>query len=128
MITIGYISLVNIEDFQAEAAYFANEVIWTNIDDIPDLAFDHNEIINGALKFLKKEMNHKMTSVLLPKNFTIPQLQKLYEDVLDKKIDKRNFRKQIIKEGVVVKTSSINKTGRKGKPAIFYQFSNENTF
>jgi len=128
VITIGYISLVNIQDFQAKAAYFADEVIWTSVDDIPDLAFDHNEIIDEALKFLKKEMNHKMSSVLLPKNFTIPQLQKLHEDVLDKKIDKRNFRKQIIKEGIVVKTSNINKTGRKGNPAVFYQFSDENTY
>ena len=52
----------------------------------------------SALEFLKKELNHQMSSILLPKNFTLPQLQKLYENVLDKKIDKRNFRKQILKE------------------------------
>jgi len=126
VVTIGYISLVNIQDFKPQASYFADDVIWTSINEIPDLTFDHNQIVDAAMEFMKKELNHKMSSILLPKNFTLPQLQKLYEDVLDKKIDKRNFRKQILREGVIVKTTNINKTGRKGKPAAFYQFHEEN--
>ena len=89
------------------------------------MAFDHNQIVDTALEFLKKELNHQMSSILLPKNFTLPQLQKLHEDVLDKKIDKRNFRKQILKEGVIVKTNATTKTGKKGKPATFYQFQDD---
>jgi len=126
VVTVGYISLVNIQDFKPQASYFADDVIWTSISEIPELTFDHNQIVDAALEFMKKELNHKMSSILLPKNFTLPQLQKLYEDVLDKKIDKRNFRKQILREGVIVKTTNINKTGRKGKPAAFYQFNEEN--
>ena len=126
VVTVGYISLVNIQDFKPQASYFADDVIWTSINEIPDLTFDHNQIVDAAMEFMKKELNHKMSSILLPKNFTLPQLQKLYEDVLDKKIDKRNFRKQILREGVIVKTSNMNKTGRKGKPAAFYQFHEEN--
>ncbi|MCS5663217.1 MAG: NUDIX hydrolase [Flavobacteriales bacterium] len=126
VVTVGYISLVNIQDFKPQASYFADDVIWTSINEIPDLTFDHNQIVDAAMEFMKKELNHKMSSILLPKNFTLPQLQKLYEDVLDKKIDKRNFRKQILREGVIVKTTNINKTGRKGKPAAFYQFHEEN--
>ena len=64
-----------------------------------------------------------LCSILLPKNFTLPQLQKLYEDILGKKIDKRNFRKQILKEGTIVKTKHTTNTGKKGKPATFYQFN-----
>tara|TARA_B100001093_G_C26755557_1_gene983213 strand:- start:244 stop:939 length:696 start_codon:yes stop_codon:yes gene_type:complete len=123
VITIGYISLVNIQNFKPKASSFADEVIWTSVNNIPELTFDHNEILNTGIKFLKKELNHQMSSILLPKNFTIPQLQKLHENVLNKKIDKRNFRKQILKEGVIKKTKQINKTGRKGKPATFYQFN-----
>jgi len=126
VVTVGYISLVNIQDFKPQASYFADDVIWTSINEIPDLTFDHNQIVDAAMEFMKKELDHKMSSILLPKNFTLPQLQKLYEDVLDKKIDKRNFRKQILREGVIVKTTNINKTGRKGKPAAFYQFHEEN--
>jgi 8-oxo-dGTP diphosphatase len=125
VITIGYISLVHIQDFNPEASSFADEVVWTSVNKIPELTFDHNEIVESALAFLKKELNHEMSSILLPKNFTLPQLQKLYEDVLDKKFDKRNFRKQILKEGAIVKTNHINKTGRKGKPATFYQFNDD---
>ena len=66
-----------------------------------------------------------MSSILLPKIISFPQLQKLHEDILDKKIDKRNFRKQILKEGVIVKTDNTTKTGKKGKPATFYQFNEE---
>lgn len=128
VITIGYISLVNIQDFVPKASHFADDVIWTNINQVPNLQFDHNEILNTAKDFLKKELNHQMSSVLLPKNFTLPQLQKLYEEILDKKIDKRNFRKQILKEGIIVKTDYINKTGRKGKPAVLYQFQEDKMF
>lgn len=128
VITVGYISLVDIQDFRPKASYFADEVIWTSIDEIPELTFDHNQIIDEALNFLKKELDYKMSSILLPKNFTMPQLQKLHEEVLNKKIDKRNFRKQILKEGIVFKTSHVNKTGRKGKPAVFYQFCNNNEY
>ena len=63
-----------------------------------------------------------MSSFLLPKDFTIPQLQKLYEDVLNKKFDSRNFRKHFLRKGVLIKTKNKNKTGRTGKPASFYQF------
>jgi len=128
VITVGYISLVDIQHFRPKASYFADEVMWTSIDEIPELTFDHNQIIEEALKFLKKELNYKMSSILLPKNFTMPQLQKLHEEILNKKIDKRNFRKQILREGIIVKTSHVNKTGRKGKPAVFYQFCDEDEF
>ena len=135
VITVGYIALVNIEDFNTDATYFKDEIIgdltregyyekiWAKVNDIPELAFDHNNIVDKALKYLKKEMNHELSSVLLPKNFTLPQLQKLYEDILGKKIDKRNFRKQLLKEGSIVKTKHTTNTGKKGKPATFYQFN-----
>jgi hypothetical protein len=125
VITVGYISLINIQDFKPEPSSFADQVIWTSVHNIPELTFDHNEILNTAINFLKKELNHQMSSILLPKNFTLPQLQRLHENIHNKKMDKRNFRKQILKEGVIIKTNHINKTGRKGKPATFYQFNEE---
>ena len=135
VISVGYIGLVNIEDFDSDSTYFKDEIIgeltregyyekiWTKVNDIPELAFDHNNIVEEALIYLKKELNHELSSILLPKNFTLPQLQKLYEDILKKKIDKRNFRKQILKEGYIVKTNHTTNTGKKGKPATFYQFN-----
>ena len=125
VITVGYISLINIQDFKPEPCSFADQVLWTSVHNIPELTFDHNEILNTAIHFLKKELDHHMSSILLPKNFTLPQLQKLHENIHNKKMDKRNFRKQILKEGVITKTNHMNKTGRKGKPATFYQFNED---
>ena len=64
-----------------------------------------------------------MSSCLLPENFTIPQLQKLHEDVLNKKLDSRNFRKNILRKGVLVKTKNKSQSGRTGKPATLYKFN-----
>jgi 8-oxo-dGTP diphosphatase len=122
VITIGYISLVNIKEHFLKASSFASDVEWVNVSEIPQLTFDHNKIIDSAFEFLRKEMNHELSSILLPKHFTLPQLQSLYENVMDKKFDSRNFRKQMLKEGKMVKTDEISKTGRKGKPATYYKF------
>ncbi len=123
VITIGYISLVNIENFKPEASSFADDVRWISIHDIPELTFDHNEIVEHAITYLKKELNDEMSSILLPKNFTFNELQKLYETVLDKKLDKRNFKKHILNKGIITKTNFIKKTGKKGKPATYYKFN-----
>lgn len=123
VITIGYISLVNIENFKPKASSFADDVRWTSIHDIPELTFDHNEIVQHAITYLRKELNDEMSSILLPKNFTFKELQKLYETVLDKKFDKRNFKKHILNKGIITKTNLIKKTGKKGKPATYYKFN-----
>ena len=73
VITVGYMALVNIEDFNTDATYFNDEIIgeltregyyekiWAKVNDIPDLAFDHNNIVEEALKYLKKELNHELS-------------------------------------------------------------------
>ena len=123
VITIGYLSLININDFKPIPSSFAHDVIWTPLNEIPNLTFDHNKIIDSALIFLQKELDYKMSSCLLPENFTIPQLQKLHEDVLNKKLDSRNFRKNILRKGVLVKTKNKSQSGRTGKPATLYKFN-----
>ena len=60
-------------------------------------AFDHNEILDSGIKYLREQIDHKLMSNLLPSKFTLSQLQRLYEILLDQKLDKRNFRKKYIK-------------------------------
>ena len=72
---------------------FADKVTWIDVREIPLLAFDHNHIVESGLDFLKHELNHELTSELLPRKFTLSQLQELHEIVLNQKFDKRNFRK-----------------------------------
>ena len=124
VITIAYVSIVRMEDYNPEASYFAHNVCWTNIENIPEMAFDHNLIVNEAIQFLRKEINQEVTSGLLPRKFTLSQLQELYEIILDEKLDKRNFRKQIINKGILEKTNEKQK-GVSHKPAELYKFNQQ---
>jgi len=124
VITIGYVSIVRMEDYNPEASYFAHDACWTNIENMPEMAFDHNLIVNDAIQFLRREINHEVTSELLPRKFTLSQLQELYEIILDEKLDKRNFRKQIISKGILEKTNEKQK-GVSHKPAELYKFNQQ---
>jgi len=121
VITVGYVSLVRMEDFTPKPSSFAFAVEWLDINDIPELAFDHYKILSKALRFLKNEIDHEVTSELLPKKFTLSQLQILHEIILNQKLDKRNFRKNITKEGVIKRTNEKQK-GVSHKPAQLYKF------
>ena len=125
VITVGYVSLVRMEDYIPAPSYFADEVKWVDISDIPLLAFDHNDIVESALLFLRHELNHELTSELLPRKFTLSQLQELHEIVLNQKFDKRNFRKQAINTGIIKETNEKQK-GVSHKPARLYSFKNLN--
>lgn len=125
VITVGYFSLVRMEDYIPAPSYFADEVKWVDISDIPLLAFDHNDIVESALLFLRQELNHELTSELLPRKFTLSQLQELHEIVLNQKFDKRNFRKQVINTGIIKETNEKQK-GVSHKPARLYSFKNLN--
>ena len=125
VITVGYVSLVRMEDYIPLPSYFADEVKWVDINDVPLLAFDHNNIIESGLLFLRNELNHEFTSELLPRKFTLSQLQELHEIVLDKKFDKRNFRKRVINKGQLKETNEKQKDVSH-KPARLYSFINFN--
>lgn len=124
VITIGYVSIVRMEDYNPQASYFAHDVCWTDIANIPEMAFDHNLIVNDAIRFLRTEINHEVTSELLPRKFTLSQLQELYEIILNEKLDKRNFRKQIISKGILEKINEKQK-GVSHKPAELYKFNQQ---
>jgi 8-oxo-dGTP diphosphatase len=102
VITIAYYSLVKIDDYKPSASSFARNAYWHSLAQMPELGFDHNDIVNYALKALKKKIQtHPIGFELLPKKFTLSQLQKLYETIIGHALDKRNFRRQIIKKGIL---------------------------
>tara|TARA_B100000900_G_scaffold395569_1_gene394072 strand:- start:1325 stop:2020 length:696 start_codon:yes stop_codon:yes gene_type:complete len=125
VITIGYVSLLRMEDYISSPSYFADKVIWEDVQEFPLLAFDHNDIVQNGIKFLRHELNYEVTSELLPRKFTLSQLQELHEIVLDKKFDKRNFRKHAINNGILEETNEKQK-GVAHKPARLYTFKNLN--
>jgi 8-oxo-dGTP diphosphatase len=121
VITVAYFALVKMEEFEAAASSFAGKVFWQNVQKVPSLAFDHDEIFKTAFAELRDGFEAKKTGFeLLPEKFTLSQIQRLYEIILGKKLDKRNFRKKILKENLVTPTNEKQK-GVLHKPAMLYE-------
>ena len=124
VITVGYIALVKMEEYTPHPSSFAIDAEWVELSKVSkDLAFDHNLILEKGLKYLRQQIDHQLISNLLPSKFTLSQLQKLYEILLDQKLDKRNFRKNISKDSLIVKTDE-KQTGVAHKPAHLYIYKN----
>ncbi|MCB9252413.1 MAG: NUDIX hydrolase [Flavobacteriales bacterium] len=123
VITVAYYSLVKLEDYSLTPSGFARKASWVKIKDIQNLAFDHNEILNKALEVLKSDL-HKIPAgfELMPQKFTLSQLQLLYESILQTELDKRNFRRKILKTGII-KPLKEKQEGVSHKPARYYMFN-----
>lgn len=125
VVTVAYYSLVKMEDYTPEASSFAKHAVWCDLNQIPDLAFDHNDIAHEALQMLREELTSKHIGFeLLPEKFTLSQLQKLYEIILDKKLDKRNFRKNIKKMDQIIPLDE-KQQGVLHKPAQLFRFERD---
>src|SRR5258708_1788991 len=100
----------------------ASSAEWRDAADLPKLAFDHRKIIDYAIERLRNKLEYTTAGFkLLPGEFTLPELQAVYEAILGKKLDKRNFRKKLELLGVLKALSTWRHTGR--KPARLYSFS-----
>lgn len=96
VVTVAYYALVGIDGHNVKAATDAVEAGWFSLSDLPPLAFDHEKIVDVALTRLRAKVRYQPIGFeLLPKKFTLRRLQELYEVILDRKLDKRNFRKKI---------------------------------
>ena len=99
-----------------------NGAQWFPVKEIPDLIMDHNEMIRRGLRWLRRRASSQPIGFeLLPKTFTIPQLQRLYEAIFFENIDNRNFRKKLYSMNVLVKTDEKDKSGSR-KGAYLYRF------
>ena len=97
VVTVGYFALVKLSDHRVHAATDAREAAWFSVWDTPKLAFDHAEVLGTALQRLKGKVRYQPIGFeLLPPKFTLTQLQRLYEVILERELDKRNFRKKIL--------------------------------
>jgi len=97
VITISYIALVNSENVTLKSTTDVSKVQWFSIKKIPSLAFDHKKILEYSLKRLKWKFEYTTVAFsMLPKKFTLSQMQKIYEIVFNKKFDKRNFAKKVL--------------------------------
>ncbi|CAN5473598.1 NUDIX domain-containing protein [soil metagenome] len=108
VVTVAYYALVKLSDHRVKAATDARNAAWFDVCDIPRLAFDHDVIIEAALLRLKGKVRYEPIGFeLLPKKFTLTQLQHLYETVVEAPLDKRNFRKKILAMELLLETDEI---------------------
>ena len=121
VVTIGYYSLVKLSDANPNFN-ISNIAHWVDINEIPKLAFDHNQILSGALNTLRKELRTEPIGFeLLPEMFSIRQVQNLYEVILGNQLDNRNFRKRFLKLSYI-KPQNIKEENVNHKPALLYRF------
>lgn len=108
VVTVAYFALVNLPEHQVHAATDARNAAWFEMSDVPKLAFDHDKILQTAYERLQGKIQYQPIGFeLLPQKFTLRQLQQLYEKILDRPLDKRNFRKKILKMDIIEELEEI---------------------
>ncbi len=122
IMTVAYYALVNLGEYHLKATTDAADAAWFAIDNLPELAFDHSEIFQTALNRLRGKIRYEPIGFeLLPQKFTLSQIQKLYETILGQKLDKRNFRKKILKMNLLRELDEVQ-TDVAHRAARLYQF------
>jgi 8-oxo-dGTP diphosphatase len=108
VVSIAYFALVALGRHTLHASTDARNAAWFAVSELPSLAFDHDEIVAMAVQRLKGKVRYEPIGFeLLPPTFTLSQLQHLYESILERRLDKRNFRKKILGMGLLVETDEI---------------------
>ncbi|MFA6255728.1 MAG: NUDIX domain-containing protein [Candidatus Absconditabacterales bacterium] len=125
-ISCAYMALIARENMALKAGSDASEAKFFDVKKLPKLAFDHKKIVEYAIQRLKRKMEYtNVSQYILPKKFTLRQLQDVYETVLDQTIDVRNFRKKIDKLGLI-KATGEKEIGVQYRPAKLYNFVDKN--
>lgn len=119
VVSISFYALVKPENYPVIPKNYISDIKWFGFDELPKLGFDHDVLLEDAVTKLRSNLRDNLVfGELLPDLFTLTELQELYEDILDVKLDRRNFRKKILQMGILEPTDQI-KAGVKGGPALF---------
>jgi ADP-ribose pyrophosphatase YjhB (NUDIX family) len=121
-ITVGYYALVEFSTVHPIPDFLSEACTWWDIRKVPELLYDHNLIVLKALDVLRQDLNdHPIGYNLLPPKFTMPELQRLYETILDEKLDRRNFQKRMLGLGILIRLKE-RKTGGAYRAPYLYRF------
>jgi 8-oxo-dGTP diphosphatase len=124
VISVAYLALVSPEGLALAAGTDADRAAWFDEDDLPDLAFDHADIVAVARRRLAAKARYQPVGFeLLPERFTLAQLQALYEELLGRPLDKRNFRKKVARLGLL--QALDEHTSGPGRPARLHRFDRQ---
>lgn len=124
-ISIGYYALVDFVNANPTPDVFSEVCTWQDINDLPPFQLDHELIFKTALDTLRLQLNYQPIGYnLMPREFTMPELQKLYETILGKKLDRRNFQRRMLGFGILNKLEETRKGGAHKAPYL-YEFNLE---
>jgi 8-oxo-dGTP diphosphatase len=125
VITVAYFSLIKINQYTIQPSSIAQRAAWISIGDLDELAFDHAEILRACFNRLKLLVRNRPVGFeLLPRKFTLTELQHLYEAILETDLDKRNFRKKILSMNLLIDLDETQE-GVAHRPARLYKFDKE---
>ncbi len=123
-VTVAYYGLVRPRNFRLVAKTDADDAKWFNIKDLPRLAFDHKSIVQVAIDRLRGKLTYEPIGFeLLEPKFPFSDLEKLYTTLLDKDLDRRNFKKKIMAYGFLEETNEMKKQEKAGRPAALFKFN-----
>ncbi|GAB2771059.1 NUDIX hydrolase [Salinimicrobium soli] len=121
VISIGQYALIRLNEYDRKLVE-AHGAVWHDVDKLPSLVLDHDQMVQDALEKLKAKARFQPIGFeLLPEKFTIPQLQSLYEAIYQKELDSRNFRKKVMSYNVLIKLDEKDKSSSK-RGAFLYKF------
>lgn len=122
VVTVSYFALISAQNLTQPTSRGVSDIAWFPVQKLPDLAFDHQQIIQYGLNRLKSKAGYSnIVYGLLPNKFRLSALQKIYEIILGKLLDKRNFRKKMLSFGLLEPTGEKELAGAH-RPAMLYQF------
>jgi 8-oxo-dGTP diphosphatase len=122
VVTVAYYALVKLLDHKVQAATDARNAAWFAVDDMPKLCFDHAEIVSVGLKRLQGKVRYQPIGFeLLPPKFSLTQLQRMYEIILERPLDKRNFRKKVLSLDILQELDEVE-TDVAHRAARLYRF------
>ncbi|EKU97100.1 ADP-ribose pyrophosphatase [Leptolyngbya sp. PCC 7375] len=123
--SVIYYALINLNEYKLKASTDASDVQWFVIDNLPSLAFDHTEIVEMGINRIRGKVRYQPIGFeLLPKKFTLGQLQTLYETILNEKLDRRNFFRKLRKMDIFIELEEFQE-GVSHRPAKLYQFDEQ---
>ena len=129
IVTVAYYGLVRRSKFELYASTDAEAAQWFNINDLPELAFDHQTIFNYAINRLRNKVSYEPIGFeLLDEKFSFPQLHKLYSTLYGREIDRRNFRKKFLQLGILEELPEKSEMSGRGRPGFLYRFLAEKYF
>lgn len=119
-VTLGFYTLTEFELVKPNGEFYTEDCEWWDILNLPALLFDHKLIIEEALKTLRLHIYHYPIGYeLLPAKFTLPEITSLYETILEKKLDKRNFSKKLLATGIITRLSERRYIGPHRSPFLY---------